>query len=239
MAESDESTTTDRLVVEVAAVFEPLVEIGEAAAEGNRAPLYRFCRSLGIDVDADGIEEHLAKIEECVTAFAEIWESSQHVFEIIQTIDGPGDPRQLEDIDDDVLESVDEGLLEELDSLELSVDELRDFAEVLPEAVDVIGELRDLSIATDDAEIESVGQTLLDYLIVDYLHRRQPSVADALTALDVITSEGGTPAVALDRIPEIIEDPQDALETGLEWGVEELQNQFDPFFVVDCVRRAE
>ncbi|MEY7849603.1 DUF6603 domain-containing protein [Natrarchaeobius sp. A-rgal3] len=202
-------STTDRLLIELTRTFEPLFEVAEATAAGDRVPLYRLCESLGIDVDDDAIEDDLESIETAIEALEDTY----------ATLEG-------------VTSAIDDGLDDELD---LDLDDFAALSDGITDVLDAFRDLEDVSVPTPAGEIESIGTALFDYLLTEYLDRHHPEIADGLEILGVLERTDPVPTVDFSRLPEALEDPQEAIAAAVQWGAEEGE-LFEPMVLLYYLR---
>jgi hypothetical protein len=109
--------------------------------------------------------------------------------------------------------------------------DFEDFDEIidaLGTIIDVISSMNEISV--DDADVDRIGELLLDYLLIAYLAEHRTVAYSVLSLFGVISLEGpGTAGdIDLSRIEEVFSNPNAAIQDGFEWGTVD----FEPYLVL-------
>jgi hypothetical protein len=108
------------------------------------------------------------------------------------------------------------------------ITKLDDVFAAMKKVTQVISDLSQIEVEAPD--VEAVGDLVLDYLLIVYLHDNYPGIHSMLSLVGVIRMEGPGDAGDLDlsAFGNVFSNPQEYVEEVFSWGTE----QFEPFVVI-------
>ncbi|MFP8888259.1 DUF6603 domain-containing protein [Natrialbaceae archaeon A-CW2] len=106
MTDLDDYSTSDRLLIEVTRVFEPLIDAIEDAADGDRTSLFILCESVGIDVSE--VEAELVTVNDVLAGIEPAVEVVDTVHSVVADEEIPSveDVRSTVDAVKDIVEAM-------------------------------------------------------------------------------------------------------------------------------------